>query len=190
LWRVKPIEERSARLDFLLDLLASARHFPTHWRKVARCWPCVDILCRVDSWLKKSIRYQPLERLSFICLQIIGGPLPVPATHEITEDGEFFVADGEGFCHFTASLRKSVQRISLGPRSRGPLRPARWRARRQDTLTTAAAATQPFDEGCNGGGGSYRQARQRFSCQHADVTATQALNSHTLPGTHAKHHHW
>ena len=28
-WRVKPIEERSVRLDFLLDLLASAHHFPT-----------------------------------------------------------------------------------------------------------------------------------------------------------------
>jgi hypothetical protein len=67
----------------------------------------VFVFCNgVSSWLKKSIRYQPIKGLSFICLQIIRGPFPAPATHEIAEDGEFFAADGEGFCHFTASLGK------------------------------------------------------------------------------------
>jgi hypothetical protein len=72
----------------------------------------------VGSWLKKSIRYQPVDGLSFICLQIICGPFPAPSTHEVAEDGEFFVADGEGFCHFTASLGKS----NRPHRSEGPLR--------------------------------------------------------------------
>jgi hypothetical protein len=39
------------------------------------------------------------------------------------------------------------------------------------TLTAAATATQAFDEGRNWSAGSYRQARQRFSRQHADVVA-------------------
>jgi hypothetical protein len=67
------------------------------------------------------------------------------------------------------------------------LRSGRGLARRQDTLTATAAAAQPFDESGNGGAGGYRQARQRFSCQQADVTAPQALNLHALLDTHAKH---
>jgi hypothetical protein len=65
------------------------------------------------------------------------------------------------------------------------LRPGRSLTRRQLTLTAAATATQAFDESGNGGCGSYRQARQRFGCQNAEVAATQALNSHGLLGTHA-----
>jgi hypothetical protein len=67
------------------------------------------------------------------------------------------------------SVRRSKNRLgSLGS----------WRrlARRQHTLTAAAAAAQPFDESGNGGAGSYRQSRQRFSCQHTEVAATQTLN--------------
>jgi hypothetical protein len=53
-------------------------------------------------------------------------------------------------------------------------------------LTAAAAAAQPFDESSNGRVRRYRAARQRFSCQQPDVAASQALNSHSLLGTHAK----
>jgi hypothetical protein len=56
---------------------------------------------------RNPIRYQPIKGLSFICLQIIRGPFPAPSTHEIAEDGEFFVADGKDFCHLTASQGKS-----------------------------------------------------------------------------------
>jgi hypothetical protein len=55
-----------------------------------------------------------------------------------------------------------------GHRSGSSLRPVRL-AGCQDTLTAAARATQAFDEGGNGGGGSYRQTRQRsarrLACQ-------------------------
>jgi len=70
---------------------------------------------------------------------------------------------------------------------RGPLGSGRWRAARgQDALTAAAVAAQPFDENSNGRVRRYRAARQRFSCQHPDVAAPRALNSHSLLGTHAK----
>jgi hypothetical protein len=62
----------------------------------------------VASWLKKSIRYQPIKGLPFICFQIVRGPFRAPSAYEITEDGEFFVADCEGFCHSTASQKSPL----------------------------------------------------------------------------------
>jgi hypothetical protein len=53
----------------------------------------------VASWLKKSIRYQPIKGLPFTRFQIIRGPFRAPSTHEIAEDSEFIAADCEGFCH-------------------------------------------------------------------------------------------
>ena len=98
------------------------------------------------SWLKKSIRYQPVKGLPFICFQIVRGPFGAPSAHEIAEDGEFFVADCEGFCHLNCFSVK----VQSAYTSRGPLRPVHRRTRRQHTLTAAAAAAQPFDESGNG----------------------------------------
>jgi hypothetical protein len=118
----------------------------------------VLIFCNgVGSWLKKSIRYQPIKGLPFICLQITRGPFRAPSSHEITEDGEFFVADGEGGCHLIASQESP----SRDHTSRSPLQPWRRFAGRQDTLTTAATATQPFVENGN------------RSCETAPLRGTQ-----------------
>ena len=136
---------------------------------------------RVGSWLKKSIRDKPIKGHPLICLQIIRGPFRAPSTHEIAQDGEFFVADCEGFCHLNCFSEK----VQSAHTSRGPLRPGRRLARRQHTLTSAATAAQPFNESGNAGARSYRQTRQRFSGQQADVTAPQALNLHAPLGTHA-----
>ena len=79
-------------------------------------------------------------------------------------------------------------KVQLGRKSGGPLRSVRGRTRRLHTLTATAAAAQSFDESSHGGAArSYRAARQQFSCQQSDVAVPQALNSHALLGTHAKH---
>jgi hypothetical protein len=92
----------------------------------------------VGSWLKISIRDQPIYDLPFICLQIVSGPFRAPSAHEIAQDGEFIVADCEGFCHLNCFSVK----VQSAHTSRGPLRPGRRLARRKDTLTAAATAAQ------------------------------------------------
>jgi hypothetical protein len=68
---------------------------------------CVLVFCnRVGSRLDKSIRYQPIKSLPFICF-LIRGPFRTPSTHEIAKDCEFFVADSEYFCHLTAFSKES-----------------------------------------------------------------------------------
>jgi len=76
-------------------------------------------------------------------------------------------------------------KVQLGRKSGGPLRSVRGRARRQHTLTATEAAAQSFDEAAMGVLGVI--TRQQFSCQQSDVAVPQALNSHALLGTHAKH---
>ena len=76
----------------------------------------------VGSWLQKSIRYQPVKGLPFICFQIVRGPFGAPSAHEIAEDGEFFAADCEGFCHWLllreGPIGAQIRRpFALGPRA-------------------------------------------------------------------------
>jgi hypothetical protein len=64
----------------------------------------VLVFCNgVGSRLDKSVSYQSIKSLPFICLQSCG-LFRSPATHDIAKDGEFFVADGDGFSHLTAPV--------------------------------------------------------------------------------------
>jgi hypothetical protein len=71
----------------------------------------------VASWLKKSIRYKPIKGLPFTRFQIIRAPFRAPSAYEIAEDGEFFVADCEGFCHLNAAQGKESARGYAGRRT-------------------------------------------------------------------------
>ena len=61
--------------------------------------------------LDKSICYQSIKGLRFICIQI-RGPFHAPSGHEIAKDRQFFVGDDDGFCHLTAPYELPTVRFT------------------------------------------------------------------------------
>jgi hypothetical protein len=70
--------------------------------------------------LDKSIGNQPIKSEPFICIQIFG-PFHAPSGHDVAKDSQFFVGDGDGFCHLTAPMTLSTVRygFTLGPSPAG-----------------------------------------------------------------------
>jgi hypothetical protein len=68
--------------------------------------------------LDKSIGNQAIESQAFICIQIFG-PFQAPPGDDITKDRQFFVSDGDSFCHLTAPYELPIVRfgsnLSLPP---------------------------------------------------------------------------
>ena len=68
----------------------------------------VPVFCNgvAISLLDKSVCNQAIDSLPFPCIQIFGS-FYAPSGQDIAKDRQFFVGDGDGFCHLTRSILSS-----------------------------------------------------------------------------------
>jgi hypothetical protein len=82
------------------------------------CLSCVPVSRRGSfvCWFDVSMRYQAIKRLFFSCIRIFSPFFNAPAAHNVTQDCQFFVVDGDALCHLTGCFRDSmstrIQQIS------------------------------------------------------------------------------